>query len=331
MSSRDIVLPYLARFPDHADLTLAKKIYKENILAFNCLEACRSAVRKYRGHNGDTKRKETLVKNFVKPLTYNTNPYNLPDSDEQVREPFILPKANNNILLISDLHIPYHNIGAITAALDYGKKEEVNTILINGDLIDFYGISRFEKDPGKRSIKYEFDATKEFLRILRAEFPNAGIYWLKGNHDVRYEHWLMAKAPEVFDDPYYHLEERLRLSEDRVHLINDKTIVKAGKLSIHHGHLFFRGFMAPVNSARGLFLKAKVSMIVGHTHKESSHTETTLNGDLITCWSTGCLCEVSPDYSPYANNYCLGFAHIRVHDNKDYSVSNMRIYKGKIL
>lgn len=328
MTKTEIVRPYLERFPGHADLTLAKKIYKENSVAFKDVENCRSVVRAVRGHRGNAKVKD---KTLFKPKTNDTNPYKLPDSEEKERKPILLPKGCNNILLLSDLHIPYHSIEAITAALDYGKREQVNTIVINGDLMDFYMMSRFEKDPRKRSIKYEFDATKEFLRVLRKTFPNAHIYWLKGNHDTRYEHFLMAKAPEIFDDPYYALDERLRLSEERVTLINDKTLVKAGKLFIHHGHLFFRGFIAPVNSARGLFMKAKQSAIVGHVHKVSEHNETNLAGELTSCWSTGCLCELSPDYSPFANNYSHGFAHIRVQDNGHYNVKNYRILNGKIL
>ena len=328
MTKQEIVRPYLERFPNHADLTLAKKIYKENEIAFKDIENCRDAVRRCRGHAGKNIAKD---KTHVKPKTNNTNPYKLPESDEKERKPFILPKANNNILLISDLHIPYHSIDAITAALDYGKSQEVNTIVILGDLLDFHQISRFQRDPRKRSVKFEFDTAKEFLRILRATFPNAGIYWALGNHDVRWEHFLMAKAPEIFDDPYFRLEERLRLSEERIHSIDDKTLIKAGKLNLHHGHLFFRGFFAPVNIARGLYMRTKVSTIVGHTHKESSHTETNLSGELTTCWSMGCLCELSPDYSPYANNYCHGFAHVKVSDSGNFSVKNLRILKGEIL
>jgi predicted phosphodiesterase len=327
MQKQEIVRPYLERFPDHADLTLAKKIYKENPLVWREIESVRYIVRALRGKRESNYKDKSLYK----AKTYDTNPYKIPESEEKERLPFTLPLACNNILLISDIHIPYHSIDAITAALDYGKNENINTILINGDLIDFYGCSRFEKDPRKRSIKHEFDTTKEFLRILRATFPNAQIYWLKGNHDVRYEHWLMAKAPEVFDDPYYLMEERLRLNEERVHLIDDKTIVRAGKLSIHHGHLFFRGFMAPVNSARGLFMKAKQSMICGHVHKVSEHNETNLSGELISCWSTGCLSELSPDYNPHSNNYSHGFAHIRTDNEGNYSVKNFRILKGRIL
>jgi predicted phosphodiesterase len=327
MRKHELVREYLLRFPNHADLTMAKKIYAENSLLFNSVESVRSCIRGIKGTGGRNYKDKSME---VKP-TFNYNPYKLPDSEEKIREPYLLPVANNNILLISDLHIPYHNIQAITLALDYAKEQKVNTIIINGDLMDFYQMSRFERDPRKRSIKFEFDSTKAFLVILREAFPNAQIYWLKGNHDVRYENWLMAKAPEVFDDPYYQLEERLKLNEQKIHLIGDKTLVKAGKLHIHHGHLFFRGFMAPVNSARGLFLKAKQSTICGHVHKISEHTETNLEGEMTTTWTTGCLCELSPDYSPFANNYAHGFATIKVHSDYNFSVKNFRIYKGKLL
>jgi predicted phosphodiesterase len=328
MLKHEIIREYLLRFPDHADLTMAKKIYAENPLVWTNVESVRSAIRAIRGKNEKNKYAD---KTLYKAPAFNYNPYKLPDTEEKIKEPYILPKADNNILLISDLHIPYHNISAITAALKYGEEAKVNTIIINGDLIDFYQMSRFERDPRKRSAKFEFDTTKAFLVILRQTFPDARIYWVKGNHDVRYEHWLMAKAPEVFDDPYYRLEERLRLNEEKIHLINDKTIIKAGKLNIHHGHLFFRGFMAPVNSARGLFMKAKESTICSHVHKISEHTETNLSGELITCWTTGCLAELSPDYSPFANNYAHGFAHIKVDADCNYSVKNFRIINGKIL
>jgi predicted phosphodiesterase len=312
MKKHEIIREYLIRFPDHADLTMARKIYADHPLVWKSVETVRTGIRGIKGKN-KTKTEYKDKSLFVKPA-FNYNPYKLPDTEEKIRVPYILPKADNNILLISDLHIPYHNISAITAALKYGQEAKVNTIIINGDLIDFYQMSRFERDPRKRSAKFEFDSTKAFLVVLRNTFKNAQIYWVKGNHDVRYEHWLMAKAPEVFDDPYYRLGD-----------------LKAGKLNIHHGHLFFRGFMAPVNSARGLFMKAKESTICGHVHKISEHTETNLSGELTTCWSTGCLCELSPDYSPFANNYAHGFAHIKVDSDRNYSVKNFRIINGKIL
>jgi predicted phosphodiesterase len=321
MQKHELIREYLKRFPDHGDLTIAKKIYAENSLLFKSAESVRSTIRAVKGKINYT----YADKSMHKPKTYDTNPYRLPESDEQVRKPYHLPKANNNILLISDLHIPYHSISAITAALDYGKQENVNTIVINGDLIDFYQMSRFEKDPRKRSAKFEFDATKAFLQVLRSTFPNAQIYWVKGNHDVRYEHWLMSKAPEVFDDPYYRLEERLRLSEENIHLIGDKTLVKAGKLNIHHGHLFFRGFGSPISPAKTVYDKSFEDTICSHVHKKTEFSKVSLSGKLITCYTTGCLCELSPDYAPFGNSYVHGFAHIKVKDSGDFDLKNMTI------
>ena len=254
----------------------------------------------------------------------------MPQSYQEKREPFKLPLACNNILLISDLHIPYHDIDAITIALSYGKEHKVNTIFINGDLIDNSQVSRFEKDMKKRSVKQEFDATKEFLVQLRNLFPVASIYWLKGNHCIRWEKFLEQKVREIWDDSYFHLEERLQLNEQKIQILDDTILVKAGKLSITHGHHIFKGIFVPVSPARGAFLRAKQSVIVGHLHRASYHSEMDLDGNVVGCWSTGSLCELRPSYSPLVSNAQHGFAHILVDNNGDFTVKNYQIIKGKI-
>ncbi len=309
---------------DMPTLKLARIMYEENKILFINLESARKKLRYIEGKTGHN------IKGIKKLPNRINNPYKLPESSKENREPFILPKLNNNILLISDLHIPYHDIQSISIAFDYGIEHKVNTIFINGDLMDFHHLSRFQKDPRKRSIKHEFDTCKEFLRILRATFPDTQIYWLKGNHCMRYEHWLMSKVYEVFDDEYYHMEQRLRLNEERIHLIDDKTLVKAGKLSITHGHHVMRGFFAPVNSARGAWMKAKQSVIISHVHKVSQHVEVNMDGESFGAWSTGSLCENRPDYSPLVSSYQNGFAHITVDDNGDFQVRNYHIINGKL-
>lgn len=254
----------------------------------------------------------------------------MPESYANKQQTFKLPIADNNILMISDLHIPYQVNEAVESAIEYGVKHKVNTVFINGDLIDFHLLSRFESDPRKRSVKDEFDAVTQFLEYLRFKLPKANVYWLKGNHCVRYEKWLMTKAPMLFMDDYYKLEDRLNLAKFRVKIIDDFVLVRMGKLFVTHGHLLLKGVFAPVNAARGVFMKAKESCIIGHVHKVSEHQETTLDGSAVITYSTGCLCELCPDYSPFANNYMHGFAHIRTEPNGDYHVRNYKIINGKI-
>lgn len=326
----EIAREYRKKYPDYANLKLARIMYAENKLQFANLEAAHKAIRYIEGKIGAKHRKSVKNTEFFKEEARPYNPYNLPESHQEKREPFKLPIACNNILLISDLHIPYHDIDAVTTALDYGKEHKVNTIFINGDLIDFHGVSRFDKDPKKRSVKQEFIAAKDFLVSLRAAFPTASIYWLKGNHDLRWEHFLEQKVKEIWDDPYFYLEERLQLNEQKIHLLDDKVLVKAGKLSITHGHHIFKGIFVPVSPARGAFLRAKQSVIVGHLHRGSFHPETDLDGNVIGCWSTGCLCELKPTYSPMVSNSQHGFAHIIVDNNGDFTVKNYQIINGKL-
>lgn len=326
---KQIAQQYHDRFPGTPTLTLARKMYKENDLLFKDLDDARNIIRYVRGQHGEKSRKKTGHKK--EDLKYNYNPFKLPESSAEPRQPFHLPLACNNILIISDLHIPYHDVAAVSAAFQYGLDHNVNTIFINGDLMDFCLISRFEKNPSKRSVKFEIDTARVFLDAMREAFPTQQIYFLKGNHDVRLELYLRVKAPEILDMEEFRMESLLNFNKYKIHSIEDNVLVKAGHLSITHGHHVMRGFFAPVNSARGVYMKAKQSTIIGHVHKVSEHTETNMDGEMTTTWSSGCLCELKPDYSPLVSNYAHGFAHVQVHPDKSYSVYNKRILNGQIL
>jgi hypothetical protein len=147
---------------------------------------------------------------------------------------------------------------------------------------------------------------------------------------VRWEKFLLQKVQEIWDDPYFHLEERLRLNEERIHLLDDKVLVKAGKLCITHGHHIFKGIFSPVSPARGAWVKAKENIVVGHLHRSSFHVETDINGQTTGSWSLGCLCQKLPDYQPLVSNSQHGFAHVIVDKNGDFTVKNYMIINGKL-
>jgi hypothetical protein len=105
--------------------------------------------------------------------------------------------------------------------------------------------------------------------------------------------------------------------------------MKAGWLDIIHWHEFASSVFSPVNVARGLYLRWKVSAIQWHNHQTSEHTETDMNGKIVTTWSLGCLCGLHPQYMPI-NKWNHWFAIVEV-DWEDFEVRNKRIYKWKIL
>ena len=323
----EIIKDHLTRFPNSPLLTLAKKIYKENSTVFSGIEDARSVLKYHTGKNGASDRKKVKDGKFVQEIKLNYNPFNLPESYAESFEPYIISQSKT--LIISDLHFPYQDNEAITAALNYGLKEKVTCILINGDLLDFAAISRHEKDWRQRSVYEEFEAVRSFLKMLRKTFSKAKIVFKEGNHDERYEKWLYVKAPELFDDPEYQLEVRLKLGELNIDIVKDRRPVKIGKLTVLHGHEM-AGTSGGVNPARSTFTKTLESVLIGHFHKSSSHSENSMWGDLKVTESVGCLCGLHPQFMRI-NKWNFGFAivDLKITTGK-YKVGNYKIINGVV-
>jgi len=300
-------------------LKLARIVYNENPLLFNTVDTARTCIRSLEGKGSKRVLKRKDVEERPK------NPYSLPESDEAIYQPYDL-KAKR-LLVLSDIHIPYHNIEALTCAFDFAKGEKPDAILLNGDTLDFFGLSRFSKDPKARSFAHELKTFKEFMDVVKKTF-NAKIYFKIGNHEERYFHFLWMKAHEIVGVEEFELENIIKSRAEGIEIIKDKRIIKAGDLNIIHGHEFGGSVFSPVNIARGLFLKGKVSAMQGHNHCSSSHVERDMNGGVVKTWSLGCLCELHPSYLPI-NKWNHGFAIVDV-DGKDFNVRNYTIDKGQI-
>ena len=310
---------------------LARIMYEENKLSFKDEEAARYSLRYIEGKAGDIMRSGVSKKEteFIMEKERPRNPYNLPSSDETAFEPFVF-KGHKKILILSDIHVPYHSIDAITAALQYAKKSKPDALLLNGDTIDCHRLSRFIKDPKKRNFKLELDTFKALFDVFEKELK-CKIYFKIGNHEERYEHFLYEKAGELVGIEEFEFENIIKARARGIEIIGDKRPMKLNNLWGIHGHEYVGGISAPVNPARGLFLKAKVSCFQGHNHNSSQHSEPTLTGKLVTTWSLGCLSELHPQYMPL-NKWNHGFAEVELDENgEDFEFHNYRIFKGKIL
>jgi hypothetical protein len=324
----EIVLQYLARFPEAGSRTLARKIYAEQGIAFTDEENVRTVIRYYKGQAGDSKRKSVVDKSFVTPT--GGSKLGFPDSDCDPWEPFKIPARHNSGLILSDIHFPYHDVRANDAMIEYTLKinKKLNFIFINGDAIDFYGLSRFMKDPRKKNVNQELWGFAEYLTILKETFPGVKIYWKLGNHCERLEKWLFTKAIEVLDMDEWRMENLMKFRGVEDLTIIHKQIVYAGRIPIVHGHEFQAAPASPVNPARGLFLKTLSSSIVSHHHRTSAHSETDIHGKLMSWWSIGCLCGLHPEYATI-NKWNHGFAYIET-EGLDYTFTNMKIYNGTV-
>lgn len=324
MKMTELAAQYRERYGiEMPTLKLARIMYAENKLTFKDVEHARKALRCIEGKTGN----KTTIRCAVPERP--RNPYNLPASDEVDFTPFRI-SGHKRVAILSDIHVPYHSIEALTAAFDYIKKEKPDAVLLNGDTIDCHKLSRFTPDPKARDFAYELDVFRQLIDSIEKTFK-AKIYFKIGNHENRYQRFLMEKAHELAGVEEFDFENIIKARARGISIIKDKQPMQIGALHGIHGHEYIGGISAPVNPARGLYLRSKVSCFQGHNHQTSEHTEPTLKGEMVTTWSVGCLSELHPAYMPL-NKWNHGFALVDLDGNgKDFTFRNKRIYKGKVL
>lgn len=314
-------LEYIRAHKALGSLTIAKILCRERPDMYTDVEGTRCMIRYYRGAQGEARRKDLKPENYVPFM-------DIPEGDGKDLEPLDLPPDAFPLAIASDIHFPYHSREALELFLETAYAAGAKTILLNGDTFDCYLLSSFDKDPKARSFADELALGCEVINGIAAKFP--AVMLKLGNHEHRLERYVMANAPELYglDDLTMSAQINKRLDKPIV-IIPQNQIIKALGLHIIHGHEYRFAIASPVNPARGLFLKAKKSALCGHHHRTSEHSETAIDGSAMTCWSTGCLCDLHPEYNRL-NSWNHGFA-IVYNDDGYYTVANKKVIKWRVL
>jgi predicted phosphodiesterase len=330
----EIVFEYLEKFPEAPSKTLGRKIYAENAAFFKNFEQAYLRVRYYRGQVG--KRQRDMMNNnvnnkFIKELKTKVmqNKLTLPESHTKTRNQFTFPSGCMRLGVFGDVHIPFHDNIALETMFDKFEEENVDSIFINGDLLDFYQLSFHEKDPRVVHFKDEIEAGKEFLAYIRDRFPDIPIYYITGNHENRFERYLRIKASELLDMDEFRLDVILQVAAYKIEFIPFRSKVVFGDYTIEHGDKIpGAGGVVP---ARTLLMRLKSNSIVNHFHKSSESSQRVYGpGEptSIKAYSLGCMCDLAPEYMEI-NEWNHGFAILKRIKDK-VSVHNYKI-EGNII
>lgn len=317
----DMARRLAAAHPDAPTRTLARRLVRETNGAITLHQARMRIARQF-GQNG--KRSRTKMSPVApRPARQAGVNYSQPPSLAPSWEPHDL-EVVGTVGVLSDIHVPYHSEVAVSAAVEHLRKLKLDALVLNGDIADFYAISRWTKDPKHRDLPRELASIREMLGWIRSRFPKIPIVFKTGNHEERWKHWLWQHAPEISDEKEMGLAAWLHLGEHDITLVDDQRPILAGKLPILHGHEKGKGISAPVNQARGAFLRLHHTVLEGHGHRTSGHCEPDMWGSEVFCWSTGCLCDLRPEYARL-NKWNHGFAAVTVHRDQSFDVANYRI------
>jgi predicted phosphodiesterase len=312
------------QFPSAPTRQLAAMLYRDHPACFTDEEHARRLVRYHRGECGDKDRAKVAEMPDVEPV----RKFTAPKSDAKPPVPYEWTHQGYGTI-IADVHLPYHDERAFDTAINHAiSAGATDFLLILGDWMDHYQLSRFSKDPRNRSFPDEVEMARDSLGNLAAVF--GPVVYKLGNHERRYEDYMRMKAPQLLGLPSFEFSSVLGLEDAGVESVAWNSVIRMGDhLTVLHGHEFGRSVFNPVNPARGLFLRAKACAIGAHSHQTSQHDEPNVRGESLAAWSLGCLCDLHPEYASL-NKWNHGFALLEYKGGDDWEVENKRIVNGKV-
>lgn len=164
----------------------------------------------------------------------------------------------NPTLYIPDTHFPFvcqRSLNEMHYFIRQHKKRIENVVQL-GDLYDLYSATKFAKSLNVytpfQEMRIGFEMAQEMWRKIRETLPDASLYQILGNHDVRPLKRVIENAPEVehlvsidkwfaFDGIETHRNTREELEINGA-LITHGTYTKIGdharfyRMSVVHGH-----------------------------------------------------------------------------------------------
>jgi UDP-2,3-diacylglucosamine pyrophosphatase LpxH len=198
-------------------------------------------------------------------------------------------------------------------------------VFILGDLVDFYQLSRFDKDPKRMDhLQDDIDSARGELERIRTANPRSEIVLFEGNHETRLRKWLWNN-PEVSSLRALSIQELLTLKQYDIKWVGALETYLHHEYSLEHGSIVrkFSGY-----TAKGMMEKNGLSGISGHTHRMGKHYHTDLSGDYL--WvENGCLCDRKPDYvknPDWQNGFSVGFFK---KNNTRFHIDDICITDGK--
>jgi predicted phosphodiesterase len=268
--------------------------------------------------NLDEDEKERLSRN-VRPSHFDvvTNLHPIEIKVPRNRKSIPEGRTSQKVIFVGDTHAPFEDKRAVDLACQIITDEAPDILVHLGDLVDFYSISRFEKDPNRRLLlQDELEAAAYTLGQLdQAVSTKTRKILFRGNHEVRIDKYIHGHAPAL-------------AGLDRLKIPNLLGLKSLGWEYVKHDLELFPEFLIKHGeivrqnagySARGEMDRAWMSGISGHTHRLALFSymprRAYLKEQQSPFWiENGCLCTLAPEYMEGNGNWQQGFTILHVYD-----------------
>ena len=230
---------------------------------------------------------------------------------------------DGKIIVGSDIHFPYQDDLAIDCFINYCADNQPEVIVLNGDLLDFYKLSRFSKDPAGKNPAEEIEMCRKFLKSLKVACPNSEIYYTIGNHETRLEKYVLDNAPQIacLIDNVFEI-----IKTEEIGIIGCASLLVNNIFIFKHGtRLGNKSGLSAIKELEAHYL----SGATGHTHRLAKFS-TRKSGRRFVWLETGCLCDLNPEYMVNPD-WEQGFGEIVFESGKLKKSKIVEIVDGEII
>lgn len=254
--------------------------------------------------------------------------------------PLVTQSTNPYAVVIGDTHFGTESQEVLDIFLQTIEELKPSTIILNGDTLDMFAISRYPKDV-RHSYSLLDERTKyhTFLRqIHNIVGPNVKIYETNSNHsgngnEGRWWRYLSDRIGELAVLP----EIQEKLSYESVFLPSEKwsRLQLVDYVEVAPGFIVMHGDVVRRHggySARGLFEKWFTSIMCNHTHRVGMTAQRipsigAQDDRIVRVYENGCACSLKPVYASAAN-WQNAFSIINYSD-KDVAVETVIVTNGR--
>lgn len=201
-------------------------------------------------------------------------------------------EETETLVSLSDIHFPYADTALVDSALRLIKKLKPHNVVLNGDVNDFFQLSRFNTGLHRMDdLQDEIDMGNDFRAAVRKAVPNARIMENLGNHDSRIISYVEQNARALKSLRALDPEHLFEYVKHEILSFPGAGFRIRPEFLIKHGTIV-RG--AAGASAKGEMEKAGISGISGHTHRLAPFRKSGYSNRV--WWEQGCLCRLDPEY-----------------------------------
>jgi predicted phosphodiesterase len=232
------------------------------------------------------------------------------------------------VVILSDLHVPYHNPELVGSAVRLVKKLKPHTVVLNGDINDFFQLSRFNTGLHRiDELQEEIDQANVIRGQVRKAVPNARIIETEGNHDNRIHSYVEKNARALVS---LRALEPASLFEYERHEIDwhpAAGVLLRKNFLVKHGTIV-RGEVGA--TAKAELAHAGVSGVSGHTHRLGTYRK--VSYQKLQWTEGGCLCRLDPDYIVGVPNWSNGITIAQLSTKTDsFLVEEVQAVNDKLV